>query len=135
MIFCYFKQKTSYEWLIRDWSSDVCSSDLSTSDSATALDRAWATFLFAYGCRTRYLKDRMRRWLARWESLSDYAGPFGTAKAHDEAQTVGLQRLLRETGQYKGRIDGDRGPMTRAAEAAYLNSYADNVRQIIRTGK
>src|SRR3546814_10182872 len=27
-IFFFFKQKTAYEMLIRDWSSDVCSSDL-----------------------------------------------------------------------------------------------------------
>src|SRR3546814_16509511 len=26
--FCFFKQKTAYEMLISDWSSDVCSSDL-----------------------------------------------------------------------------------------------------------
>src|SRR3546814_3077662 len=26
--FFFFKQKTAYEWLISDWSSDVCSSDL-----------------------------------------------------------------------------------------------------------
>src|SRR3546814_1857792 len=28
MLFCFFKQKTSYEMRISDWSSDVCSSDL-----------------------------------------------------------------------------------------------------------
>src|SRR3546814_20042036 len=28
--FCFFKQKTAYEMRISDWSSDVCSSDLST---------------------------------------------------------------------------------------------------------
>src|SRR3546814_9184204 len=28
MSFFFSKQKTSYEWGIRDWSSDVCSSDL-----------------------------------------------------------------------------------------------------------
>src|SRR3546814_5328103 len=27
--FCFFKQKTAYEMRISDWSSDVCSSDLS----------------------------------------------------------------------------------------------------------
>src|SRR3546814_3968023 len=27
-VFCFFKQKTAYEMLISDWSSDVCSSDL-----------------------------------------------------------------------------------------------------------
>src|SRR3546814_1776647 len=30
MFFCFFKQKTAYEMRIRDWSSDVCSSDLVT---------------------------------------------------------------------------------------------------------
>src|SRR3546814_6895027 len=33
--FFFFKQKTAYEMRISDWSSDVCSSDL-TSQSATA---------------------------------------------------------------------------------------------------
>src|SRR3546814_5541933 len=28
-MFCFFKQKTAYELRISDWSSDVCSSDLS----------------------------------------------------------------------------------------------------------
>src|SRR3546814_3725263 len=28
MLFVFFKQKTAYEMLISDWSSDVCSSDL-----------------------------------------------------------------------------------------------------------
>src|SRR3546814_2368193 len=36
LVFCYFcffffKQKTAYEMRISDWSSDVCSSDLSSS--------------------------------------------------------------------------------------------------------
>src|SRR3546814_19504683 len=39
MIF-FFKQKTAYEMRISDWSSDVCSSDL------TELTRALADFLF-----------------------------------------------------------------------------------------
>src|SRR3546814_1308110 len=33
-IFFFFKQKTAYEMRISDWSSDVCSSDLSTSTSS-----------------------------------------------------------------------------------------------------
>src|SRR3546814_3387625 len=37
MIFVFFKQKTAYEMRISDWSSDVCSSDLSpTSEWDTA---------------------------------------------------------------------------------------------------
>src|SRR3546814_3400066 len=42
----FFKQKTAYEWRISDWSSDVCSSDLTTPcrlqakpAAATGLDR------------------------------------------------------------------------------------------------
>src|SRR3546814_4025510 len=32
--FLFFKQKTAYEMRISDWSSDVCSSDLSAGQSA-----------------------------------------------------------------------------------------------------
>src|SRR3546814_13933125 len=31
LVFVFFKQKTAYEMRISDWSSDVCSSDLSTA--------------------------------------------------------------------------------------------------------
>src|SRR3546814_19725834 len=31
----FFKQKTAYEMRIRDWSSDVCSSDLNDADAET----------------------------------------------------------------------------------------------------
>src|SRR3546814_19731785 len=34
IFFCFFKQKTSYEMRISDWSSDVCSSDLVPGDAA-----------------------------------------------------------------------------------------------------
>src|SRR3546814_9057715 len=33
-LFFFFKQKTAYEMLISDWSSDVCSSDLASARSA-----------------------------------------------------------------------------------------------------
>src|SRR3546814_6114653 len=37
LCFCFFfKQKTAYELLISDWSSDVCSSDLTEGDSVGA---------------------------------------------------------------------------------------------------
>src|SRR3546814_2396823 len=38
-LFCFFKQKTAYEMRISDWSSDVCSSDLSFTDSSKASTR------------------------------------------------------------------------------------------------
>src|SRR3546814_6187795 len=34
MLFFFFKQKTAYEMRISDWSSDVCSSDLRSSETA-----------------------------------------------------------------------------------------------------
>ena len=34
--FFFFKQKTAYEIVSRDWSSDVCSSDLSSNPSTSA---------------------------------------------------------------------------------------------------
>src|SRR3546814_8463858 len=36
-----FKQKTAYEMRIRDWSSDVCSSDLQPRASRTKSSRSW----------------------------------------------------------------------------------------------
>src|SRR3546814_6807531 len=36
--FLFFKQKTAYEMRISDWSSDVCSSELSTRRSGKARD-------------------------------------------------------------------------------------------------
>src|SRR3546814_5016932 len=36
-VFFFFKQKTAYEMRISDWSSDVCSSDLSAVSGADAV--------------------------------------------------------------------------------------------------
>src|SRR3546814_15069322 len=41
-LFFFFKQKTAYEMRISDWSSDVCSSDLSKYTSQLSLDDAAA---------------------------------------------------------------------------------------------
>src|SRR3546814_19030648 len=40
LCFFFFKQKTAYEMRISDWSSDVCSSDLTPSQGSSAL---WLT--------------------------------------------------------------------------------------------
>src|SRR3546814_5225299 len=42
MLYCgmlFFKQKTSYDMRISDWSSDVCSSDLADTDAAVRHSR------------------------------------------------------------------------------------------------
>src|SRR3546814_1089299 len=38
VIFFFFKQKTAYEMRISDWSSDVCSSDLSLKNNSFKID-------------------------------------------------------------------------------------------------
>src|SRR3546814_1889995 len=50
-VFCFFKQKTAYEMRISDWSSDVCSSDLSGLIAMTeARKRAFGvTYMSALG--------------------------------------------------------------------------------------
>src|SRR3546814_2035396 len=40
VFFFFFKQKTAYEMRISDWSSDVCSSDLSSAPKTTRSTRA-----------------------------------------------------------------------------------------------
>src|SRR3546814_9711740 len=41
MFFFFFKQKTAYEMRISDWSSDVCSSDLSSNHEGTMTVIGW----------------------------------------------------------------------------------------------
>src|SRR3546814_4133587 len=57
--FFFFKQKTAYEMRISDWSSDVCSSDLSASDAIEALLRP----LMALGKRLEALIEDPPDWL------------------------------------------------------------------------
>src|SRR3546814_7121680 len=52
--FFFFKQKTAYEMLIRDWSADVCSSDL----------------LFTFGDRLSW-RYRMGGMIPDWTRFSD----------------------------------------------------------------
>src|SRR3546814_6540680 len=46
MSFFFFKQKTAYELRISDWSSDVCSSDLSARSKSICnggIERSWTS--------------------------------------------------------------------------------------------
>src|SRR3546814_4482315 len=47
VFFFFFKQKTAYEMRISDWSSDVCSSDLTERSIAIALSIVNADLLFS----------------------------------------------------------------------------------------
>src|SRR3546814_7731818 len=79
--FFFFKQKTAYEMRISDWSSDVCSSDLAASLTASALNscvycRLGSLPSFISILRTSdvinfllYVKSRQGQvWVGRFES-------------------------------------------------------------------
>src|SRR3546814_3031884 len=48
-VFFFFKQKTAYEMRISDWSSDVCSSDLTLDEVRETLGGDAELFAEAYG--------------------------------------------------------------------------------------
>src|SRR3546814_5947653 len=60
-----FKQKTAYEMRISDWSSDVCSSDLSGRMRVLYQGFPRSAALGAYGHRARRRLDRRRTRLRR----------------------------------------------------------------------
>src|SRR3546814_7934782 len=47
-VFFFFKQKTAYEMRISDWSSDVCSSDLTTENPSFEVNSALLSRARAY---------------------------------------------------------------------------------------
>src|SRR3546814_5472301 len=71
VVFCFFKQKTAYEMRSSDWSSDVCSSDL-TAVLFNLLEGP--IFLFAgKGCRTVHVDVVDRIHDHAFEAISDDA--------------------------------------------------------------
>src|SRR3546814_2845890 len=54
-VFFFFKQKTAYEMRISDWSSDVCSSDL---QSTNLLSRGVRILAMYTGGVSKYMMDR-----------------------------------------------------------------------------
>src|SRR3546814_20432459 len=97
MYFFFFKQKTAYEMRISDWSSDVCSSDLSTT-RAMCLKRH-------LGCHPRILRDDLQqaRRLKLEHAGNDIAGEHLTpvVVGHDPV----VERLPRKRDPVLG---GDR---------------------------
>src|SRR3546814_3748366 len=65
MCIFFFKQKTAYEMRISDWSSDVCSSDLSTAGEgrlvvaglAVLVDEVGALVVLLFAVVVRLLRD------------------------------------------------------------------------------
>src|SRR3546814_3848091 len=71
-IVLFVKQRTAYEMRISDWSSDVCSSDLTDAEEGrAAVDRVIAR-LTGLGLLddARYARERVRSLLARGNSAA-----------------------------------------------------------------
>src|SRR3546814_5874285 len=77
-VFFFFKQKTAYEMRISDWSSDVCSSDLSATGTANAASASCAPTEGA----------GYDRWNA--ERTGGYAGP-ATARGEPASHAIVAQ--------------------------------------------
>src|SRR3546814_1178199 len=99
----FFKQKTAYEMRISDWSSDVCSSDLSRviTIAFTSPDPALAARI-ANTYTSEFIKSNLQR---KFNSTS-YARDFlsqqlGEAKAKLEQSERDLNTYAREVGLIK----------------------------------
>src|SRR3546814_9113317 len=71
MFFFFFKQKTAYEMRISDWSSDVCSSDLTLDPLATGL------LIICTGRMTKRIEEFMGL-------EKEYTGKFVLGKRSEE---------------------------------------------------
>src|SRR3546814_10588611 len=73
VVFLFFKQKTAYEVRISDWSSDVCSSDLSAAREATARD----------ALRQGRLRSSGRTWKGKATTRSILQGALNGARSEE----------------------------------------------------
>src|SRR3546814_3334551 len=79
VFFFLFKQKTAYEWRIRDWSSDVCSSDRQIENVRTE---------YARGLRAEPVYQTLRA-TAMVEECEDAAPADGGEPRRGLAKVVG----------------------------------------------
>src|SRR3546814_2538844 len=98
----FFKQKTAYEMRISDWSSDVCSSDLSFRHVGTNRSRDFSRTVFAIaveGKRNVNSPAQAIAYLCRSNRLTCLPGLACLAragiKARSEEHTSELQSLMR----------------------------------------
>src|SRR3546814_14851606 len=73
--FFFFKQKTSYEMRISDWSSDVFSSDLAVANHRSG-DRPQSRSCRLRGCRSRKRRRGGSEW-SRLVSVKGWGPPWG----------------------------------------------------------
>src|SRR3546814_7862209 len=72
--FFFFKQKTAYEMRISDWSSDVCSSDLTLRTKNSGGPVSSHYLVGADGHIYQLVSDQLRAWHGgpgRWGTITD----------------------------------------------------------------
>src|SRR3546814_20802497 len=121
-LFFFFKQKTAYEMRISDWSSDVCSSDLTSASCCTITSRLirsakWAASAPRRGARpatasspgARYARCCRRRRSFPTRSASFQTSP-GARKSVVEGKSVAVRvdlggRRSINKQKYKVRVE------------------------------
>src|SRR3546814_16744158 len=115
MLFFFFKQKTAYEMRISDWSSDVCSSDLSARQCRSGAQRARTCFLRSPAqtiCRAPSRINRLRPAKRRLRTLLGLIPAFFVLGSSSCRRHLGTKRSAFST-QQRGRIQ--KGALTRNA--------------------
>src|SRR3546814_10585074 len=90
--FFFFKQKTAYEMRISDWSSDVCSSDLS-SVPAGRDGPIYKLAGYTYGRKQQFVKRRIHRGPYQGQGPGKMGGilPPGSRHRRSEERRVGKE--------------------------------------------
>src|SRR3546814_4459451 len=103
--FFFFKQKTAYEMRISDWSSDVCSSDLTPASQAFVADfqkkhgkppenHAWIEYI-ALKLLARAMEETKSTDTEKLVDFFEKGAKFDILKARSEEHTSELQSLMR----------------------------------------
>src|SRR3546814_5715362 len=95
-VFFFFKQKTAYEMRISDWSSDVCSSDLSSPRNAWtggSCRRTWRRWPCSWRPTMRACAPGMI--ISSTRAGADAMAPVPESVLRSEEHTSELQSLMR----------------------------------------
>src|SRR3546814_4496918 len=96
LYFFFFKQKTAYEMRISDWSSDVCSSDL----SAPSRTRSWSRLLSeTFGAQER--DEQIDEQGGGGEAGEEHRGRHRITLARTGAYSRASAQTARRAGQAK----------------------------------
>src|SRR3546814_3652741 len=102
VVFFFFKQKTAYEMRISDWSSDVCSSDLTyliASSQGDATYPVWQVEVDNYAYKGRFaVEGGAIDPVTGTDGLSAWSGPIGpfpegALAMHDTDDGAGQQNF------------------------------------------